>query len=483
MAKPFTTEGKPAVVKGLKATNLESADVKLFGTFAPVEVTGPVKVGGDSVLVGPLGFTISGCTPKLPPNAAPGSCNGGGLIQPAGKASNGMSLPVLRVGDQGQCFGICMTTQVPPVPTPVVCMLKLAESGQVASSAGGIRTRGPPGGKVKGQNVGQVTDSAPSSPQPVLPQLSGALVLVLGPGFRSMDGFEWRNKTGAWKPLERGVIHLGNDEVDQAIEVRWQPHDRVPASPPEPPDLSAWRALVNFVPGAWVTEAIRLRGDGWALLRIAEDGIGPVNLDLYEVVILKRPVGSPFQDPPELLSAIRRILNALIDTTYAEFEPYASEDQEKWAKSRTRDTVGAAVHIDMLGPVNGTVLVSDASVRPAYFRFTTVRSPMDPMHPVSGNREFGVRLDGEHWVVYTRGADRFSNRAPAPELVVKIGAQQRYERLVSLAGEGGFSVADRLWRSFQTRVAEWIRRQGGEADVRPPISNRHDWVETQRRLK
>ena len=42
-----------------------------------------------------------------------------------------------------------------------------------------------------------------------------------------------------------------------------------------------------------------------------------------------------------------------------------------------------------------------------YWVFTTIKSPWDGTHPVSGNRLFGYEIDSDNnMILYTRGVDR-----------------------------------------------------------------------------
>jgi hypothetical protein len=72
---------------------------------------------------------------------------------------------------------------------------------------------------------------------------------------------------------------------------------------------------------------------------------------------------------------------------------------------------------------------------------------------------FGIRADGNEWVLFTRGADR------ATQLVDYVG------NVADLI----WSSADALWRSFQARVEFFISLNDGSAAVIQPVSKRWPW--------
>lgn len=91
-----------------------------------------------------------------------------------------------------------------------------------------------------------------------------------------------------------------------------------------------------------------------------------------------------------------------------------------------------------------------------YFTFSTMTTPLDFGHPVSGNRRFGIYSDPAHpgeFVFYTMGVDRISDRAFSfgnwlQEHVVK---------------KTGFDDADRLWSNMQQGMVQFIQNNNGSA--------------------
>jgi hypothetical protein len=168
----------------------------------------------------------------------------------------------------------------------------------------------------------------------------------------------------------------------------------------------------------------------------------------------------------EFLSYIRLNFNSFIDTALAFFEPYnPTIDGPKWRSPSPQDAV---IHIDMrvgsqwANPDDGSVVTSEFA--PDHWVFSTLWTPGDQAHPVSGNREFGfeTRQDpnnptGQVYILYTRGADR------PTRVVDNVGSA-----II-------FAMAHALWRSLQARIAGFANGNGGAATVLTPISRRFDW--------
>ncbi|MEO6630354.1 MAG: hypothetical protein ABIN13_01490, partial [Mucilaginibacter sp.] len=129
---------------------------------------------------------------------------------------------------------------------------------------------------------------------------------------------------------------------------------------------------------------------------------------------------------------------------------------------------GALVHINMAN--NGTVIESDYQSSPSgtYFRFSTLSSPLDFGHPVSGNRDFGIYPDPNNpgsYTFYTMGVDRISDWQFA--FANSFGS-----------GPGAiFNGADALWTAMQNNMINYINSHGGHAQFYPNHSNkaRPDW--------
>ncbi|CAA9377131.1 MAG: hypothetical protein AVDCRST_MAG93-8906 [uncultured Chloroflexia bacterium] len=153
-------------------------------------------------------------------------------------------------------------------------------------------------------------------------------------------------------------------------------------------------------------------------------------------------------------------LSEFFDTRYAEFSPYDEIEGNKWSYSPLT-TVG---HFDMNGWLNlddGSVVCSEFA--PDHWIFSTLWTPDDQDHPVSGNREFGFFVPENpsggdpYYVFYTRGADR-------PTGLLDYAVSNTI-----------FAAAHSLWTSFQVKLTLFIDKNGGEANLRHPYSCRYDW--------
>lgn len=175
-----------------------------------------------------------------------------------------------------------------------------------------------------------------------------------------------------------------------------------------------------------------------------------VNSDFFPVRITQMPTG---MDNAGLTEYFRTHINTFI-TGGTRFDPYNYDgvDDRNLFNQPGNGSVGALVSINMLN--NGTVIESDYQTASdkTYFKFSTMTSPLDNNHPVSGNREFGVYNDpgrpGEH-TFYIMGVDRVSDWQFA------VG-----NRMVD-----GFNIADNLWTDIQTQMIAYINSHGGHADT------------------
>ncbi|HEY5712486.1 MAG TPA: trypsin-like peptidase domain-containing protein [Allosphingosinicella sp.] len=201
-----------------------------------------------------------------------------------------------------------------------------------------------------------------------------------------------------------------------------------------------WADLYNFQVPASVVSAIQARG--MSVQRIA-DAHGELNLDRYEIVVDTPPPG---MDGAELLKRFLHNINGFVDTDNTEFNPYGPADA---AQIVSANPVGAVFNLNIIGPDNAAVVVSQANA--SHFRVSTVNTPDTGDHPVSGHREWGHSMRDGKIILYTRGADRATG---------------------SIATSVVFAGADHLWRSFQRKMVEYINANGGSAHAPAPFSER-----------
>ncbi|MCY7277810.1 MAG: hypothetical protein LH702_29750 [Phormidesmis sp. CAN_BIN44] len=226
-----------------------------------------------------------------------------------------------------------------------------------------------------------------------------------------------------------------------------------------------WQYLISFRPPTTIQSTINKRFSGLLtkppFIHFIEDAEGEINLDFYPVQVARLPtISGRTVTAEEFLSHIRLNINSFVDTGISEFTPYEkSLDAARWTSSKPE---GAVISIAMrLGsqwasPDSGSVVVSE--FRSDYWIFSTLWTPKDLAHPVSGNRQFGFSVDSNlGFIFYARGADRTT-------------------RIVdNLASRLVFSSAHSLWKSFQNKIEAFVNANGGVARILGADSTRNDW--------
>ncbi len=224
----------------------------------------------------------------------------------------------------------------------------------------------------------------------------------------------------------------------------------------------AWDELISFRPPA-ALQNTPITG-GWHFQPIEDAASARVNLDYYEVSIETLPtIAGRRQTGAELFEIFRNDLDRFIDHTLANFGPYQDADKAKWKSGALGSHLVFDIFLAMVpnqprvARSAEVVLSEKAETR---WRFSTGRSDFHTPHPVSGTREFGFvqRTDG-HVVIYTRGADRISNRL-----------DEQTEDLIFRGGED-------IWERFQQRLYDFVVDHGSTATISSPIVNRPCWAE------
>lgn len=208
-------------------------------------------------------------------------------------------------------------------------------------------------------------------------------------------------------------------------------------------------------------------------IQYIEDASGPtVNLDYFPVNIYALPkdpsTGQPFT-PEGFFNYVRKNLNKFLEGNSTEFGPYNAAEATIWNSS---SYLSAIMRFDILiqndlglvvGQQDGSVICSYQD--PVVWRFTTIESPRDWNHPVSGTREFGMKSNPDGtFAFYTRGVDR-----------VAESTDEFFGNLPTMntAFEGG----DALWSAFQNNLENYVndRNNGGVAKKATPSIYRPDW--------
>ena len=204
-----------------------------------------------------------------------------------------------------------------------------------------------------------------------------------------------------------------------------------------------------------------------------KDAAGRVNLDYYPVIVKKLPMLDGKQlTPVQLLEHVRLHMNSFVDTGISDFHPFQDQDKPVWESD---DPDGALVLINIKlapGVVDYGLVVTSQDVS-SEWRFSTVRGGSGftaindrnkpGAHPVTGNRAFGFHGAGP-WTFYTIGGDR---------------ATRSMDEFFGIprANEIGYGQADKLWKSFQKKLVEFVNSHEGEAEINVSAtsSKRYSW--------
>lgn len=170
---------------------------------------------------------------------------------------------------------------------------------------------------------------------------------------------------------------------------------------------------------------------------LERDGHGSLNIDLYTLTI-----DANGQSASSLLREIRLNLNGVIfaGTTYA-VAPLNEREEALWSSQNP----GGAVMVFTLAGIDGVFPLERGAVfvacsAPESFVFSTLEMSPYGLHPVAGNRAFGVRDNGDgSLMIYTKAADR----------IVNAGA---FSALNATLREEIFDQGDQVWRRMLSNL-------------------------------
>jgi hypothetical protein len=185
-----------------------------------------------------------------------------------------------------------------------------------------------------------------------------------------------------------------------------------------------------------------------------------INLDRFEVNVGILPViGGRRLTASEFLSYIRLHINSFLDTRLGSFQPYNDpndifNDTYNW---NSTTPLGSLLHLDISGD-NGSVIVTDYNEN--HWTVSTIRTPYDAQHPVSGNRTWGYSQDENGFHFFVTGADRLTT--PIHDIA-------------NIIFNIPFSKADELWIGFQNNLTAFINANQGLAAVGSKITERPNY--------
>lgn len=172
-------------------------------------------------------------------------------------------------------------------------------------------------------------------------------------------------------------------------------------------ERSNWSELESFVASKSINGAID------QVQRVKEDGQGRLNIDQYSITI-----DAAGQSASALFNEIRGDLGEVIFGLASDLYPFSEADGRKWT---SKDPTGSVMVFRLktfgYGTIpleRGAVVVSCNSDTDLIFSTVKVGSAIWPdgpgWHPVSGNRAFGVRDNGNgSLTIFVKAADRVAN--------------------------------------------------------------------------
>lgn len=203
---------------------------------------------------------------------------------------------------------------------------------------------------------------------------------------------------------------------------------------PNSSDQAQWSELRGF-------EASKSLNSQITEVQTISIGHGDLNIDFYSISI-----DADGQTASSLLDEIRLNMNAIIFSgTNYEFGDHDSANSGKWNSS---DPVGALMlftlaQIPNVMPLErGSVVVS--CNYPDAFIFSTVTTNLAGLHPVAGNRAFGVHQVDNTLTIYVKAADRVVDRG-AFSLLPESGREQIFKL--------GHDVWTRMLDNLEVRYA------------------------------
>ncbi len=227
-------------------------------------------------------------------------------------------------------------------------------------------------------------------------------------------------------------------------------------------DPTQWNDLITMAPSQQILDKLDSFGEDWGIQSIEDAAGTAINLDYFGVKINQLPkVNGQSVTADQFLEHIRTNINSFIDMSIADFEPITQFEEDLWLSNSPE---GSILTINM--DDDGSVICSEAIS--SQWTFTTLETPgwigifpYDGAHPVSGNRQFGIKSNPDgSYTVFTRGADRLT--------------RFYHNWFAGIA----FAGADALWLSFLDRVKSFTDMNNGAADPVFEIeTHRPDWLD------
>lgn len=236
-------------------------------------------------------------------------------------------------------------------------------------------------------------------------------------------------------------------------------------------ELPKWQELVNHpIPQSIKNKIFQINGlTGWfkeaVIQNLDYSNSFTINMDVFPVKISNMPEKSPGikYTPSEFFDYFRRNINDFTDINHGKFYPvvapeYNIDDTQLW---NSNNPLGSLITIKIPAD-NGTVICSGFGSQA--WIFTTVKSPWDGEHPVSGNRLFGYFIDTNgDMIIYTRGVDRFTTK-------ISNNALQY------TAESFGYSEAKKMWQTMQQKLSSFVNSNSGNSSIIPGVGYTPNYI-------
>jgi len=225
-------------------------------------------------------------------------------------------------------------------------------------------------------------------------------------------------------------------------------------------ELPKWQELANHpIPQSVKNKIFQVNGlTSWfkeaVIQNLDYSNSYTINMDVYPVKISSMPEKSPGvkYTYAEFFDYFRKNINDFTDINHGKFYPvvapeYNIDDTQLW---NSNTPLGSLITIKIPAD-NGTVVCSGWGSQA--WIFTTVKSPWDGEHPVSGNRLFGYFIDvSGDMVIYTRGVDRFTTKFS--------------NNAIQYTAESfGYSEAKKMWQNMQQKVSTFVNSKNGNSSI------------------
>ena len=252
-------------------------------------------------------------------------------------------------------------------------------------------------------------------------------------------------------------------------------------------EIQKWIDLANYEIPQSVINKVSLLDDSsiygdYSILRFKRGRGAVVNMDYFPVEITTLPTNPATNltfTPEDFLNYIRLNLNSLIDTSISSFSPSTITGYNESQIWHSSNPLTAIIHIDITTSAgDGSVICSKHD--DDNWIFTTIEVPWrfgqeyDGIHPVSGNREFGLIDNGNgKYTFYTRGVDRMTDSFES--LFVENTT------IISNA----FDAPDMLWNSLRSGINNFVNNNSGvtnDLSTTPPKIFRPSWNQVRRVL-